>query len=666
MNLKILLQKSLIIANLVTLCFPFYSFAQTETELTGDIIFYDRCNEQGKPVTNAFDNDINTYFTSCSPFGNWIGLDLKEKHIITRIAYCPRTDDGTPGSDYRERIQLGVFEGANHPDFGDAIPLFVIPGLTERRLTEQEINCTKGFRYVRFVFPTAVEEGKSSYLAELKFYGHEGNGDNSKLPQITNLPTVSIHTVNVQDITSKTEYVKGIISIVSADGTKIHTDSLEIRGRGNNSWTHPKKPYRIKMYKKARLLGLPADAKSWTLINSYGDKTLMRNLLAFDFSQRIEMPYTSPAEAVDVVLNGDYKGCYQLCDHIEVRKNRVEVEEITPNDISGINLTGGYHLEISAYAQEETKWFTSNNYPMPTEIKYPDSEEIVETQERYIIDHFNKMTEAVYGSHYADPETGFRKYIDTETFLRYFLVGEYTGNTDTYWQTKIYKNRGDDKFYFGPVWDFDLSFDNDSRTYPINTKTPLWLALSAFTNAAGDAKNFVSKIMSDPEMTVQLKAIYSYYRDRNSISKESLLAVVDDYANYLDQSQQLNFKRWRIMDRSVHENPVVHGSYDAEIANVKEYINQRIDWIDSKLEYVRTAIRPVSQENPKIGLSTSKNTIRLTGITASVRVHIVNLAGVTVFKSTVSSDLTVNLPTGIYLTVITEKSGQSYTCKNSI
>jgi hypothetical protein len=109
------------------------------------------------------------------------------------------------------------------------------------------------------------------------------------------------------------------------------------------------------MYKKARLLGLPADAKSWTLINSYGDKTLMRNLLAFDFSRRIEMPYTSPAEAVDVVLNGDYKGCYQLCDHIEVREKRVEIEEMGPNDISGISLTGGYHLEINGILGSDRK-----------------------------------------------------------------------------------------------------------------------------------------------------------------------------------------------------------------------------------------------------------------------------------------------------------------------
>jgi len=271
-----------------------------EKELTGNIIYYDQCNERNNPVKNAFDNNINTYFNSCYSVGNWIGLDLGEKHVITKIAYCPRVD-----SDYRHRLQLGIFEGANNPDFGDAIPLFIIPGLTERKLTEQEIECTRGFRYVRFIFPTPQEEGKSNYMGEMKFYGYKGEGDNSKLPQLTNLPTISIHTINAEEITSKETYIKGIITAIWDNGTKFHTDSLEIRGRGNNSWTHPKKPYRIKMFKKGSLLGLPAKAKSWTLINNYGDKTLMRNMLAFDFSKRLEMPYTSPAEAVDVVLNGD-------------------------------------------------------------------------------------------------------------------------------------------------------------------------------------------------------------------------------------------------------------------------------------------------------------------------------------------------------------------------
>ncbi|HEY5499210.1 MAG TPA: CotH kinase family protein, partial [Bacteroidales bacterium] len=106
--------------------------------------------------------------------------------------------------------------------------------------------------------------------------------NNSTFPQLTNIPTVYIQTKNRQDITSKDIYLKGIVTIVSENGSSIFTDSIQIKGRGNASWSFPKKPYRMKLYNKANLLGMPAKAKDWTLINNYGDKTLMRNLLAFD------------------------------------------------------------------------------------------------------------------------------------------------------------------------------------------------------------------------------------------------------------------------------------------------------------------------------------------------------------------------------------------------
>lgn len=250
--------KTLLIALLILSFSGFNSFAATKAsqELTGQIISYDKCSDSQFPVTNAFDNNINTYFRSCAPFGNWIGLDLGEKCVITGLAYCPRVD-----SDYRDRLQLGVFEGANNPDFGDAVTLFVIPGLVERQLTTQEIFCTRAFRYVRFVFPYAQTDGKSSYMSELKFYGYADEGNDTHFPQITNLPTISIHTVAAQDITSKEEYINGIVSVVYDNGTKFFTDSLKIKGRGNNSWTHPKKPYKMKLYHSAHLLDLPAKAK---------------------------------------------------------------------------------------------------------------------------------------------------------------------------------------------------------------------------------------------------------------------------------------------------------------------------------------------------------------------------------------------------------------------
>lgn len=398
----------------------------------------------------AFDDNLNTYFASWERSYTWAGLDLGTPHVITKVGWSPRND--VHGE---ERVMLGVFEGANSADFMDALPLYII---TERgtigTVSHADVDCSRGFRYVRYIGPSDAR----CNIAEIEFYGHEGEGDDSHLSQLTNLPTVSIHTENGVIPFDKETDIPSLITIISNDGTKLLTQTGGTRERGNYSRTFPKKPYRIKFDKKQNVLDAPAKAKKWTLINNYGDKTLMRNLLAFELSKRMGMPYTPYGTPVDVLLNGEYKGCYQLCDQVEVNPGRVEITEMKPADIEGTALTGGYFVEVDAYAYDETSWFNSNK-GNPVTIKSPSDDEIVTEQYNYIKNYFNKM------------ESQWQTYLDLNTFLRHFLVGEMSGNTDTYWSVYMYKDRGNDKMYTGPVWDFDLAFENDNRTYPVNNKT---------------------------------------------------------------------------------------------------------------------------------------------------------------------------------------------------
>ncbi len=528
---------------------------------------------------NAFDGNLNNTFAAYQASGGWVGLDLGEKYIITKISYCPRTS-------WSQQMMLGIFEGANNPDFGDAVPLFMITQNPQQNiLTEQGISCSRGFRYVRYIGPS----GAHSDVAELGFYGYKGIGDNSNLPQITNLPTVTIHTANSEDIVEKEKYLKGIVSVISQDGTQIYTDSLDVRGRGNASWTFPKKPYRMKLYNKTNLLGCPAKEKNWTLINNYGDKTLMRNLLAFDLSRRLDMPYTSVGIPVDVILNGEYKGCYQLCDQIEVAKYRVDVETMKATDITLPNLSGGYFIEVDAYASQEISWFKSAFKSTPVTIKYPKDDEIVPAQSAYIKSVYDNMESVLFSSTYTNKTSGYRKYIDTETFIRHFLVGEISGNTDTYWSVYMYKKRNEDIFRVGPVWDFDLAYENDKRTYPINSNSN-WIYASTGSCAAG-FRDFVNRLFSDPDFLLEVKSTYACYRDRGILTKSALLDVVDEYAAELSKSQELNFKRWDIMNTLVHGNPKIYGSYEAEVNNVKNYISARLDWMDNKLGYTAISIK---------------------------------------------------------------------------
>ena len=421
---------------------------------------------------NAFDGDLNTFFASWERSYTWTGLDLGRTYVITRVGWSPRNGDVG-----EKRVLLGVFEGANREDFMDALPLYVIPESGKiGKMSYANVKCSRGFRYVRYVGPADAR----CNIAELEFYGHAGDGNDKHLYQVTNLPTVSIHTLNNEIPKDKVNQIVSQLTIISNNGTKLLSEAGTTRERGNASREFPKKPYRIKFDKKQNVLDAPAKAKKWTLINNYGNKTLMRNLVAFELSRRMGMDYTPYGTAVDVLLNGEYKGCYQLCDQVTINKNRVNITEMTPEDNQGSALTGGYLIEVDAYADQEKSWFRSNK-GNPVTIKSPDEDEITTNQKQYIKNFFNQM------------ENNWLNYLDLNSFLRHFLVGELSGNTDTYWSVYMYKERDENLLHVGPVWDFDIAFNNDKRTYPVNSKSDYIYRSGG--SCAGNMRNFVDNIV---------------------------------------------------------------------------------------------------------------------------------------------------------------------------
>ena len=509
----------------------------------------------------AFDGNLNTYFAAYDRSYAWVGLDLGTPHIITRIGWAP-----AKRSRGDERILLGVFEGANLPDFMDAIPIYIIKNNgTLGKMDYADIVCSKGFRFVRYVGPS----DQRCNIGELEFYGHAGEGDETNLARLTNLPTVSIHTENNEEPYDKVHNINALITIVNEQGNKVQTDSATVRLRGNKSLTFPKKPYRIKFNKKQKVLDSPAKAKKWTLINNYGDKTLMRNLLAFELSRCLDMPYTPYGKSVDVVLNGEYKGNYQLCDHVDVDKSRVNLDKTIPEGEENSPATA-FLIEADARATSEDCWFRSNkNTPMT--VHYPDADVITPAQKQYIEDCYNAL------------EEDWISYLDLNSFIGHFLVGELSGNTDTYWSTYMYKHRIGNTIYVGPIWDFDIAFENDQRTYPINSKKDFLYRSGG--SCTGYMKTFVDNIVirNDGAKAEILKA---WGKARESCLNEAhLVEFINLQEENLQESQQLNFMRWPIMNELVHENPKVWGSYAAEVQNVRRFITDRLTWMDNKLGY---------------------------------------------------------------------------------
>ena len=509
---------------------------------------------------NVFDGDFETYFASYERSRTWVGLDLGSKHIITKIGYSPRITQP-------HRVELALIEGANKPDFSDALPIYMIrQAAPERKMTYNETSCSRGFRYVRYVSPNDVR----CNLAELEFYGYEDEGDDSQLYQLTNLPTVIINTENAQEIVSKENEISSNVYIISENGTNLlSTSETGVRGRGNASWDQfPKKPYRLKFKSKQSPLGAPASAKKWTLISNYSDKSLMRNILAFEASRRFGQAYTPYCHPVDVIVNGEYRGCYQLCDQVEAADGRVPAKD-------------GYLIEIDAYAWKEVSAFWSWK-GTPVTIKHPDEDDITDAQRNHIESFFNQMESAALGADFTDPEKGYRKYLDLESFLRNLLVGDFCGNTDLLWSVYMYKDAADGKLYTGPTWDHDLSFDNDYRSHPINNNND-FIFLTVPSPASDAVREMTRKIVKeDPQAKQMLAELWTEAYENGSL--KTLPDYLDQTCLLLQESQELNFKRWKILNQQVHMNFQALGSYEAEVQFVKKCIEERLVKFD---QYVK-------------------------------------------------------------------------------
>ncbi|MBO7499013.1 MAG: CotH kinase family protein [Bacteroidaceae bacterium] len=614
---------------------------------------------------NVFDGDYDTYYASQERSYTWVGLDLGEPYVIGKICYAPRTG-------YTSRMLLGVFEGANEPDFSDAIPFHIIDKEPpEGRMTFIDIACSRGFRYVRYVGPNNVR----CNVSELRFYGSAGEGDDTALWTASDLPLITIHTTDAREVTSRTTYIDGTYSAIystkidgsparSSGGTRIQSDTLQIRGRGNASWGFPKKPYRLKLNRARKLMGMSADAKNWTLINNYGDKTLMRNLLAFDVSCRLGMAWTPEGRLVDVFFNGEYEGTYQLCDQVQVHEDRVAVTKMEKTDNYGDFVTGGYLIELDSYASGEPKWFTSSTFRIPITIKYPDSENITPYQEAYIKNQWNAFERTVSSSNYADPETGYASMLDVPSFVQYFLVGEYSGNTDTYWSVNVWKERDDPRFHFGPVWDFDLAFENDNRTYPISSIGNTFIALSSRSSAANGVRSLIPRIINTTK-DLQCEE-WSRARLDRGLSTEQMLHLVDSLAEKADVSQRLNFIRWPILSTYVHQNFQALGSYRAEVESMKSYISYRMDWMDKKVgldSIYSKVILPISNV-AKGNVRSGVGGILLEGWPEGTKVTISDVAGGLLTRLVVDDFfVTVPLPSGICVVNLATPDGSIHHVK---
>lgn len=391
--------------------------------------------------------------------------------------------------------------------------------------------------------------------------------------QVTNLPTLFIQTENNAPVVEKEKWLNAALTIVSSESSECITDvATEVRGRGNSTWGMAKKPYRLKLNKKASLLGLPAKAKNWVLLANYCDKSLIRNAVAFEISQQLDLEFSPSVRFVDVVLNGEYMGNYMMSDQVEVKENRVPVEEQEPEDTEEPAITGGYLLELDGFAASEPVWFQTPKGVKVT-IKYPKDDEINTLQRDYITQYTQAFENRLFASDFSDPATGYRALVDTTTLIDWYIACELTGNSDSFWSIYVYKKRENPLFYFGPLWDFDIAFNNDNRLGDATRKL--------MREHAHEPKTWIQQMWKDAWFRGAVDRRWKELRAQGLI--EHLINYIDRTVALIDGSQIKNFEKWNILNQRVYLEYQVRGSHQNEVEYLKTYLRQRAEFLDTDL-----------------------------------------------------------------------------------
>ena len=359
-----------------------------------------------------------------------------------------------------------------------------------------------------------------------------------------------------------------------------------IRGRGNSTWMVEKKPYKVKLDKKADLLGMGAN-KHWVLLANYYDISMLRNKITYWLGKELGMKYTPKCEFVDVMMNGVYLGSYYLSEQVRVGSSRVDIDDLeeneeTKNATELPMISGGYLLAMSPYSEAQGKSFTTdkNNTFLIERPSFEDYEN--ETQVQYIKNYMQKTEDAIYGEDFKDSEgVSYTKYMDIDSAIDYYLMQEISMNGDAFCSTStyLYKKRNG-KLYWGPLWDFDFV------AWGATEYTENYVEGFVQTN-----NTWFSRLLEDPVFCEKL-------RKRWPAFKEKLLEAagdggqIDKYSERQQTSQKYNYAYWKKFsdiysqwfdeELGMGNGPVI--TYDNEVARLKTWIQQRVAWIDENLD----------------------------------------------------------------------------------
>ena len=548
--------------------------------------------EETEGLAMLLDDNPSTFFHSTWGTGQYeklptneypyLQVDLAEDVQLIRFSYETRSD----AARYPKSFLLQAsFDGTKWDDVktltqADGLPLGI--GQT---FMSQTIDLGNPYRYLRFVMTSASYK---NYLAMASFSLYKvtvtDSGDEPTLispavyeytwlpygrdvtvsvdwltDRATSVPRIDLNIENGQMISSKDYYLNAEIIIDGAGVWPSMTDSVQVKGRGNTSWSsnpYAKNPYRLKFASKKKPFGMTA-GKSWVLLANKITGSMMTNAVAQRIAKAVASAGANDIVPVELYINGEYRGSYNFTQHVGFANNSVSLADETNATL----------LELDQYFDETYK-FRDSYFQLPVNIKEPDLSTYPDYAQQQLIENdFNAFTQKIYsgGAEYEED-------MDCEMFARYMLVNMLSQNLELLHPKSVFLYKEDllslhSKYVFGPAWDFDWGFGYEGTTSYCQRNAEQ----NFFTAYYDTGRPFFTNLFYNSDKVK--RASYALWTKFLENDFEELLEYVDDYYAFANSSFVHNATKWG--DGS---------KYDTFVSNCKTWLQQHANYIYSNLQ----------------------------------------------------------------------------------
>ena len=396
--------------------------------------------------------------------------------------------------------------------------------------------------------------------------------------------------------------VPAALTIKRLDST-LYEGIIGIEIRGESSQFFDKKSYGFETWDSqyndldVSLIGFPEE-EDWILYGPFSDKSLIRNKLIYELSNRMGR-YTTKTEFVELTINYEYKGLYIFMEKLKRDKNRIDISKLENADIDEELISGGYIIKIDKSDMEDGSYTDYNSFQSQFDVfgnengdirinfnyEYPKPGEIHANQKNYIKTYFYEFESSLASNNFKDPINGFRKYIDEGSFIDFFILNELSNNVDGYRLSTYLQKDRNEKLVIGPIWDFNLSFGN--ADYCGGERYDVW-CFKFNERCLGDYWNvpfWWNRLLEDEKFVDKLKGRWNQLR-LNILSDNNILTLIEEQYSFLNNETDIinrNFNKWKIFGIYIWPNSFIGNNYYEEIDFLKNWIKERTKWLDESI-----------------------------------------------------------------------------------